>query len=354
MNTIVYLMYGNRREYHLELTYSVLSAARFLKQQPDEIQIVLITTPDGRREDLPVRHVIIDDAEMARWMLDGKYNHAAKYQAILRAMDQFQRSVVLIDTDTYFTQHPAKLFERIGPGRALMCDADAPLGAHPEWSGLLARIEAPIAGYTVNAASTMFNSGIVGVDWSMRPKIAEVYELMRDLFAIETVFNIEQYAFSAVLDRHASVSICPDLVKHYWGFERRFVHAEIDDLFPQFSRELFERNLDRIRPLGIAAKPFPDRLRAKLLMLWRGAGKEYGFAYLSYLCALSADNAKLADVWANTALDALTSWGNATSERPSFTKRDFRKFSSSHLDGHAWMRPQTRLRWQRYWDEAGR
>lgn len=352
MKTIAYLLYGNRREYHLELTYSVLSATHFLRQKADGIQIVLITTAAGRRDDLPVRHLIIDDAEMDRWTLGGTYTHAAKYEALVRAMDEFRGRVLLIDTDTYFFEHPGTLFERIGPGRALMCDTDAPLGAHGYWSDLLAKVDGPIAGYDVNAASPMFNSGVVGVDWSIRSKIDDVHDLMNGLLAIEPVFNIEQYAFSAVLGAHASLSVCPYSVKHYWGFDRRFVHAQLDELFPEFSKELFERHVGQLRALGMPEKPLLARLRARTMSLLRGNNRQYGFAYLAYLCALSNDNPRMADVWANTALDALAS--KAVSWREGSlvqVRQDFRDFLSGRLDRHSWMRPETRGRWRQYWDE---
>jgi len=354
MNTIVCLIYGNRREYHLELTYSVLSASHFMRKEFRDIRIVLITTAAGRRDDLPVHHIIIDDSEMNRWMLDGKYTHASKYEALVRAMDKFRGRVLLIDTDTYFTRHPGTLFERIGRDRALMHDYDAPLGAHEYWLKLLTKVDRPLAGYTVDAASPMFNSGVVGVDWSIRPKMSDVYDLMTELFAIEPVFNVEQYAFSAVLGTHASLSVCPDVVRHYWGFDRRFVHAQLDGLFPEFSKELFERNVGQLYSLGMPRKPLLDRVRAKAIRLLRKNNKQYGFAYLCYLCSLSSDNAKLADVWANTALDALVSKAISWSEGSlAHVKRDFCEFRSERLEGHPWMRPETCQRWSQYWDETG-
>lgn len=352
MKTISYLVYGNKREYHLELTYSVLSAAHFIRKISNDIQIVLITTASGRRDDLPVHHIIVDDAELARWMLDGKYNHAAKYWALLRAMDEFRGKVILIDTDTYFIQHPGRLFEQIGPGQTLMHDYDTPLGDHEEWLGLLAKINRPLAGYAVTAASPMFNSGVVGVDWSMRSRISDVYDLMTELFAIEPVFNVEQYAFSAVLGMHASLSVCREAVRHYWGFDRRFVHAQLDELFPRFSKDLFDRHVVQMRSLGMPKKPLLDRLRARAMRLLRGNNKQYGFAYLSYLCSLSSDDARIADVWANTALDALISRAVNWSEGSlAHVKGDFCSFRSERLEGHLWMRPETRQRWRQYWNE---
>ncbi|WP_141683999.1 hypothetical protein [Rhizobium sp. AC44/96] len=352
MKTIAYLTYGNRREYGLELTYSVMSAVHFLRQRNDNIQIVLITTAASRRDDLPVRHLIIDDDEMDRWMLDGKYAHAAKYAAFLRALDESQGQVILIDTDTYFTQHPETLFERIGPKRALMHDYDTTLGTHPEWTKLLAQIGGPIAGYRVDGASVMLNSGIVGADWSIRSQIDEVYDLMSGLFAIEPVFNIEQFAFSAVLGKYASLSVCPDVVRHYWGFDRPFVQAQIDDLFPQFSRDLFDQHVGQLCAFGTPPKPLRHRLRARLMAALRGNNRQYGFAYLSYLCALSSENPKLADAWANTALDVLLENPAGWADIKTYVRQDFREFVTERLEQNSWMQPATRQRWREHWGDA--
>lgn len=352
MKTIAYLMYGGRRDYHLELTYSVLSAHHFLRKEADNIQIVLITDSSNRRDDLPVDHIIVGDADLDRWMLGGKYTHAAKYQALISAMDECKGKVLLVDTDTYFTQHPKILFDRIGERQSLMCDYDTPLGEHGEWAELLAKLSGPVVGYTVNANSPMFNSGAIGVDWSFRTRIGEVYDLMTGLYTIDPVFNVEQFAFSAVLAKYTSISVCADALRHYWGFDRRFVHAQIDDIFPEFSRDVFERNVGNLRALGMPAKSLPDRIRARGKRLMRGNNPQYGFAYLSYLCALSSATPKMADAWANTALDALVSkavvWRNGSRAH---VRRDFRKFAAERLDAHLWMRPETRQRWRQYWGD---
>ena len=162
MKTLLYLMYGNRPEYHRELTYSILSAVKFIGKDSPDIQIALVTTNENRRDDLPIRHLIVDDSEMNRWMLGGKYTHAAKYEALVYAMDEFRGQVAYVDTDTFFIAHPEVLFERIGPGRTLMCDHDRTLGELGYWSDLLTKTAAPVAGYTVNASSVMVYWALTG------------------------------------------------------------------------------------------------------------------------------------------------------------------------------------------------
>lgn len=351
MKTLVYLVYGNKRTYQLELTYSVLSASHFLRADPDDIKIVLMTTPPNRRDDLPVEHILIDESEILEWTLNGTFGHAAKYFALVRAMDEFRGAVAFIDTDTYFTRHPKLLFDRVGPGRSVMCDLDKPLGAHGYWLSLLDRINGtPVAGYSVDRASTMHNSGVVGVDWSLRSHIPEMFELMSALHSMQPLFTHEQFAFSAVLERHTSVSVCPDVIRHYWGFDRRFVHAQIEQLFPEYSVQLFERHVGHLRPLGMPEKRLIDRIRARGMGLMRRGSKQYVFAYLSYLSALASKSALMADAWANTALDAIVSeavvWESSELRH---MPHDFRRFRPENLDSLGFLQPETRRRWQAYW-----
>ncbi len=353
MKTLLYLTYGNRPEYQLELTYSVLSAAHFMREVPEDIQIILITTPENRRDDLPVKHIIIDETQLFRWTLEGTFIHAAKYFALVHAMDQFQGAVALIDTDTYFTRHPSNLFDRIGPGKSVMHILEAPLSGHSYYAGLLARINGgSVAGYTVNGSSVMRNAGVVGVDWSLRPVISEALDLMLELYAMERIHTQEQFAFTSVLEKHTAVSECADILRHYYGNDRRFIHIQIARLFPEYSKELFERRVGEFRHLGMPEKPFIDRLGARLLRLMRGNSRQYSFAYLQYRCALSCGDDVMADAWANSSLDAIVSpavtWENGSLRH---MKQDFRRFRPEHVDSHAWMQSGTRERWLKYWRE---
>ncbi len=46
------------------------------------------------------------------------------------------------------------------------------------------------------------------------------------------VFNIEQFAVTAVLGAKTRLSACNDLLVHYWGFARGFIHEQIAEFFP--------------------------------------------------------------------------------------------------------------------------
>jgi hypothetical protein len=347
MKTIAYLLYGNRREYHLELAYSILSAVYFLRKQPADIRIVLITDERTQRTDLPIERLVYTTSDFARWTQNGTYKHEAKLHALLLAMDRFQGSIVLLDTDTYFRAHPINLFERIGPGRALMhaVDDDDIIAKVSYWRPILEAISGPVAGYCINGQSRMLNSGVVGVHYSMRKTLNDVQALIRELYAIHPVFNIEQFAFTTILNKHFELSICPDVVRHYWGYERRFVHAQVGAMFPAFTSEFFESNAGRLLPVGFPAKSKIDQLWARVKGLYRCQGGNYRFAYLAYRSALSASDKLLANAWAHVALDVLTTNSFAS---PSIEK-DFWQMQPERLGSHSWLAPETKQRWEEYW-----
>lgn len=348
MKTIAYLIYGDRPEYHLELTYSVMSALHFLRRNPSDIRIVLVSDDKNRRIDLPIEHIVVEDGDFRRWTLNGRYNHAAKVHALLTVMDRYKGSVALIDTDTWFRKHPDTLFARIDERHSLMQAEDGVLGEHPIWRPLLDAVRGTASGYPVTDESRMGNSGVVGVDYALRPVIEDVLALMTTLHEVRPVFSIEQFAFTAVLERHTEVGVCPDIIWHYWGHERYFCHAQLERLSPRFCGEDFFAHVDDLPSIGYPKKTLLNKLRSRLKQFQRRYGLEYRSAYLAYLSAMSSKDIVHANVWARLALEIIE--GSRPQAR--FISRDFKLMRPDRLDGHAWLKPDIKQRWKDYWAKA--
>jgi hypothetical protein len=346
MNTIAYLAYGNRREIQLELTYSVLSVVHFLGMHSPEYRIVLITDEPNRRHDLPVESLLFSEDEFAKWTRNGAYVHEAKVHALLKALDVFGESVILIDTDTYFRSRPSPLFRQVGPGKSVMQASDGILGQHDEWKPILDRVTHPIFGHSVLSTSPMMNSGVVGVHHSNRNLLTDVLLVIGKLYSIHPVFNIEQFAFSTVLGEKTQLTTCHQVIRHYWGAERRFMHSQISGLFPEFSSENFQRYVLDLPKIGYPRKTMVNKLRARLKTAWRKQSANYRFAYLSYLSALSsaATNPIHANDWAATCLDML----EGTGLHSGFIEADFRCMRNPNAI--PWLRAEVKERWSKYWD----
>jgi hypothetical protein len=272
--------------------------------------------------------------------------HEAKVHALIKAMDHYRGRVALIDTDTYFTDHPDKLFHRIGPGKSVMHSFEGTLQQYDFWKPLLERSNAPINGYRVAGDSAMINSGVVGLDFADRGVLDEVVPLIGKLYDIDPIFNIEQFAFASVLKKHTAVVVCPDVIHHYWGYERGFLHSQIGQLFPRFSSELFNQIVDNLPKLGYPQKRRVDQLKAKLVSFLRRNGNDYQFAYIAYLCALRQMHTDTANarVWARIALTVL--------KKNTFPVKhilnDFREMKA--VQSHDWLDSETKRDWIRYWE----
>ena len=342
--TLLYLVYGNAPTYQLELGYSVLSAvARMGSRRPN---IVLMTDDAGRRPDLPVEHLIFSATDLARWTDYGRHNHACKVHAYLVALRHFGGKVAMIDTDTWFLGDPMSLFDRVKPGRAVMHDEEGMLGNFADWGSAICHSDEHRL--DISPESVMFNSGVVACEGSMLEGLEEVPAYLDALLAAGAPFNAEQFAFSHILLRGGEVVTCSNLLRHYWGFERRFIHARIAQLMPERTEAAFQNALAKFDTsvTGYPDLPLITRVRSKLRGQQRKQqGGLYSFAYLCYLGAFMEVRSDFADAWASTALDVITVGGFA----PELVKRDFVRLAPSRATKLLWLKADTRNRWFDYW-----
>lgn len=348
--TLLYLVYGDMPTYQLELGYSVLSAVAHRGERGP--RIVLMTDEAGRRDDLPVEHFIFSAEDLARWTDNGRYNHACKVHAYIAALRHFGGKVAMIDTDTYFLADPMQVFDRVDADTSLMHDWEGMLGSFPEWNGVIRRAkDGGIGGYPIAESTVMYNSGVVGCDIGMLEAVEGVPAFMDAVREAGGPFNAEQFAFSQILLRAGTVGVCPDLLRHYWGFERRFIHCRIARLMPEQTGTAFEAALaNSATPVaGYPERSVAARLRAKIKGAQRkGQGGLYPFAYLCYLSALGESRPDYADAWAGTALDVIRVGGFAAP----LVKRDFRRLAPGRSTTLPWLTDATRRRWSDYWATA--
>lgn len=358
MKVLLFLIYGTGRDYHLELTYSILSAARFLRDDPAGVRIVLAADAPNQRPDLPVEHLIIDDNTLKDWQLGGSYFHAAKPHALAHALGHYGAPTILVDSDTILHAHPRHLFERVGPGRSLMNRAEGRLDGSPNWPEWKALIDASggsVAGRPISAASVMQNSGVLGLDPQDAPLMDDILSVIRAIRVHNKVFTAEQLAASLVLCEATQIAACDDMVEHYWDGPRPYYRYQMARMFPHV---LDGGGIDKAAATGPVAplerEPpirVADRIAARLKGLQRGGGDGgYAYAYLAYRSALSCrhHDPDLANVWAATAL-AMLSWG-LLRPRPE-ARGDFAAFRSENLAALDWMAPELRRRWDAYWTQ---
>jgi hypothetical protein len=349
VNTLAYLIYGSRRDYHLELTYSVLSAIHHRRSDDIDVRIALVTDASNQRHDLPVEHVVFTPLEFAQWTRGGQYHHEAKIHALKKALDVFEGKVVLVDTDTFFNVSPATLFERIAPERSLMHAYEADLGNDRLLSPILKRLAGASVSYEVSPETRLFNSGVIGLDFADRHLLGDVLVLLNQLYAIYPAFNIEQFAFSIVLDRRTSLRDCRDLVTHYYGHSRGFIRAQFADLFAEFSAERFREYASSLPKIEYyPGKGKLDLLKARIRSALRHQTADYRFAYFACLSAQSnaVRSPAHANIWARVAVDLLRQNEFAITH----VEQDFA--AMKRLNANAWADEDTKRAWNSFWGEV--
>lgn len=353
MNVLLYMNYGKDRRYHLELTYSVLSAWEFLKSDPADTRIVLISDEHNQRPDLPVEHVLMDQETIHEWQMNGTYNHAMQAYALHHVLALYGAPTVLIDSDTYFKRHPKELFARVGPGRSLMNRREGRLYELNEWTAFercFERLEGRIDGMEATRDIVMYNAGIIGVHPSDIDLMTGVKAVMFAVRAQSDVFTAVQLAASMVLERKTQLSTCEDVVEHYWGGPRHYYQYQIKKMFPQIMQ---------VKPIAMPSGPLPplqeipsgpffQQLVARLKLLGRKVPPAYRFALVASFTAhsLRTKNPELANVWAVTAANILI-WG--LQSRPEGWAKDFHLFAPERVADQAWLEEDVRKKWLNYW-----
>ncbi len=349
MKVLAYFLYGDDREYQQELEFSVLSALRFLENQ-DDIVIRVICDSDSIGASLPIERLVFSPAEFADWTRDRTYFFRAKIGALLKAIDHYRCPVALLDTDTFFTDHPARLFDRISPTRSLMHQYESTLSESPEpgWKPILKKIkqQTTISGISITPASPMYNSGVIGIDPVHRSLLETALEVLDQLYDISPVFNVEQFAVGAALGQKTMLSDCADIVRHYWGAHQK------DFIRVQIAKALEQGEAERL----LAQSPMFQNLYPKVrkrdriltgLSFFKHRNHNYRRAQLAYRSAVfyAAKDIDYANAWANNALEVLK-----ISHHPC-DQSDFQHFRQEAIHTLTWLRPSIKRGWIKFWQQ---
>lgn len=298
MKTIAYLVYGDAVEYHLELTFSVASIIRFLNEEQSDIRIVIITDKEGCRPDLPVEYIVYSHQEFQNWTNFGKYNHSAKLHAAIKALEKSDGPVLLIDTDTYFIDHPKKAFEKISCGNTVMHEDEGKIGIMQDWQPLLMKAPPCILDYSINKDSFMYNSGAIGVSLDDIPLLNDAIIIADYLYAIQPLFNIEQFSLTAVLHKRTNVSFVNSIIEHYWPAHKRiFSHILIKNAVPEFTKENFNLLVENTISVQMPKIRNIDKIVTSLFAYFLKWDGNYKFAYLCYRSMKSEKNHAIKQGW---------------------------------------------------------
>jgi len=105
----------------------------------------------------------------------------------------------------------------------------------------------------------MFNSGVIGVSPEHRGLIEKSSGLIDKIYSIDRIFNIEQFAAGCVLSQHTNLSVCENIIKHYWGIDRGFIRIQ-GRRFLDGNNEM-ERKIDSFKSVEFGLPQIPLKLR---------------------------------------------------------------------------------------------
>ena len=96
----------------------------------------------------------------------------------------FKGKVALVDTDTYFDVNPMRLFEQIGPGQSVMHIYEGLLGGDEYLGPVLEKIGNLPLSYPISSETRLFNSGVIGLDYSDRHLVEDVITLVARVYSV--------------------------------------------------------------------------------------------------------------------------------------------------------------------------
>lgn len=285
MDVLCYLVYGP--SFHLdEVRYAILSAQTILdSQSSNPCQIVLYTdNATAAFRDLPVHLEVKTHSVFAEWMGPLGFNHRAKIFAIQDALSRFGDRVVYCDSDTYFLKPPDQLFSRIRPGTSFMhvCEGHLSESNGAGLGALLNRNQLrTVTGqrWKLTDNELMFNAGVIGMHRADIGLLHEVLYLTDQIYRQVKIHTVEQFAFSACLNRYTRLTEAHDVVHHYWPMPGRGLFLEelkqvLHDPALTSDEERWQRLLS-LRPTPNTAH-FTQDARDRIRSLWKREIKRAG------------------------------------------------------------------------------
>lgn len=228
MNHVVFLSYGSGP--HVDETrFAILSAVHQDGPQdgsqdlssPQGYEIVVVTDDPSAYANLGVQTELVTAAQIREWAGPVKFDHRIKICALAHVMQQRPGPAALVDGDSYFLHSPAQLFERIGPDKTIMhlCEGQighlVALGYNRQRLMQMSHDLGAAGRYNFSAATTMWNSGVVGLHPDSTPLFDQILALNDAIHAAVPTNVSEQLAFGSVLDRHTRLTPARDIVFHY-------------------------------------------------------------------------------------------------------------------------------------------
>jgi hypothetical protein len=223
---LVFLCHGSGA-HRDETIFSILSALRHEVGAARAFRIAVYTDDAGGFEDLPVTVHVLDAATLAEWQGVDGYPHRTKTHTMIDVFERYRVPAVFSDSDTWWKRSPARVIERIRPGRCVfhLLETrllDSPGHGRHALSQFIA--STPFSGMDgrplqIELNAEMWNSGIVGLHPDDAWLLAHARHLADQMWATiprGPKYTLEQFTLTQTLSRSLDVTESDDCVFHYW------------------------------------------------------------------------------------------------------------------------------------------
>ena len=203
-----------------EVIYSALSAVYKSDIHPTARGVIFTDNPKPFAS-VRAEVVTIDPLTVESWLGPRRFIYRPKICALAEALRRFNCPVVMLDGDTFLLRSPQLLFNRVGPGRAVMHLAEGEIGSlvalgHERHRLSTSRVPTDEGDFQFRPDWVMWNSGVVGVHPADLQLVDAALKLSDAMHIATGHKNSEQMAFTEILSRNTTLHPCRDVVFHYY------------------------------------------------------------------------------------------------------------------------------------------
>lgn len=226
---LLYIVYGDDPNYHVETKLSILSILR--QTMTPDFSIRVMTDRVEEYQDWPVETLKLTPALLQAWLGSTQYHYRRKVMGIYHALDYAEKTL-FIDTDTVFKRHPNELFSLFQADSVIVDQIEIP------WQNLaksLSQLNVYLhAHYPEFVNAITFNSGVLGFYQSDAPLLQQSADLIDELYAVDPKIRIlEQLVLAFVMHGKRKIVEHPQVLYHYFSKKEMF-HEMGKTLFRQY------------------------------------------------------------------------------------------------------------------------
>lgn len=227
---ILYHAYGSIALHH-QVMFSLLTLHYFLEGLYNNIQVVVYTDkPEYYSQfegQMPIGFELLTPELLAAYKGQDQFVHRVKVCIIKDCFEKYNKNILYLDSDTYFTEDPLPLLNCIDDTTSIMNSNDYDLNNADElyenldW--LLIRRAIRDYEYKVEGRYTkipldtrMWNAGVIGLSCKNKNLVDKVLDLTDQIYKNKKVFTAEQFAFSFYLQNHTKMLTSGNVIFHYW------------------------------------------------------------------------------------------------------------------------------------------